>query len=214
MASLTDLTINDFQHIFLYLSYLDLINLCDSSKLLQNIIKEFLDDSLKSRLVLQCIASSDMAFNEKIITVEFTYILKFIRHFGNQLRILYFWITDEHKCHNIGIYLNKYCTNLESLFFRSFHLDLSSFFPKAFQVQNLFFEFSTLILKTDQLFSIFPRLKRLSLYQVKFYDEFKVNAYFNSKHLIINSLNTNLDFSLIIYVDDWKKYCVERQKFF
>lgn len=148
--------------------------------------------------------------------VEFPYILKFIRHFGNQFEILYFHVLNERKCHVASRYLNDYCINLRTIFFRSFHCEFDSFFSKAFHVQNLFFEFTILKLKPEQLTAFFPCLKTLSLYQVKTGELFhSVNDYQDLKYFIIDKSYTfaNAHLCSIKFVNNWKEYCIERNKF-
>lgn len=218
MPSLTDLTINEFQFIFVYLDYTDSISLGDTNMDLRNIVKMYLSSKLKHKLVLQC-NSLDSIFGQGLIATKFLYILRFIRIFGDQITILVFWVTVEKKCQLITMYLSKYCHNLNTLLFRSMKFDLSPYLFEYTSIRNLLFEFSVLPLAFKQISFIFPNLENLSFFQTRF--DGIVNYTEKHEHLecfivddpAIYASFVHLYFPIkCIHLNEWATYLIERKK--
>lgn len=221
MALITDLTIDDFQYVFCYLSFIDLINFSDTNKYLKDIVKPYLESNFNSKVSLLCGTTTSIAYNNRHVITKFHLILKLIRIFGNYFKILAFWVIDEKKSHTVSTYINIYCSNLETLLYRSLQFDLSSTFTNHLNVKNLFFEFSILDTNFSQLSKFFPKLEKLFLYSLTVNNKIK----FNENHQFLNhitvnnlepystflSLNSNAQ---IFCLPDWKNYLTERQKFF
>lgn len=212
-------SIDDFQYVFKYLKYSDLINFSDVNKYLRTVTKIYLNSNFEKKIVLQCCESTNFGYCNKIVLANFQLILKFIRIFGDQFKILIFWVIDARKCHILGIYLNNYCQNLESLLFRSLKFDLGSIF--MINLKNIFFEFGELHSNFCQLSKFFPKLEKLFLFQLKV--DSMVN--FNKKHQYLDyvvvhdlekfsqflSMQTNIK---ILCLNKWQNYLIERQKYF
>lgn len=216
MTLITDLTFDDFQFVFKYLDFSDLINLSVTNRYLQNIIKLYLDDEFKRKIVLQCSSTTDLAYGKKIIIVNFRSILRFIRIFGNQIKILLFWVVDRRKCEILALYLNSYCSNLETLLFRSLKFDISPFLQCDFSIRNLLFEFSNLYPSFSQFSTLFPNLINLCLFHTKISDIDLINIKC-LKLVVIDNLNMPLlqSKSLIEYklLGKWSDYLIERKRF-
>lgn len=83
MALITDLTIDDFQYVFCYLSFIDLINFSDTNKYLKDIVKPYLESNFNSKVSLLCGTTTSIAYNNRHVITKFHLILKLIRIFGN-----------------------------------------------------------------------------------------------------------------------------------
>lgn len=204
MAPITELTIDDFQHIFVHLDYSDLINLSDCNFYLRNVVKSYLDLMFSERIVIQCSKSLDLLYFQKTFIKNFRFILRFVRIFGDQFKILIFWVVDPQKCRIMNTYLNRYCSYLNTLIFRS--LRVNFVFKVHNNLENLFFEFSELSFSYQGLVRFFPNLKRLYFYRLLFSSQ------------VGNSMDFPLydSYSSFIHVfcaNNWDDYLVERQKF-
>lgn len=201
MTSITDLTIDDFQHLFIYLNSTDLINLSDTNTYLRNVVKLYLNSKLQRKIVLQCGKSFTYTYCDRIILKNFQIVLKFIRIFGDQFKILFFWIVNSKKCQIANIYLNTYCQNLETLLFRSLELNSNFIFHNNLSIKNLFFEFCNLPLGLCQLIKNFPNLEKLFLYESETSDNQLISFELLYSPVIV---------SCPIY---WENFLIERQKF-
>lgn len=204
MASINELSIDDFQHIFIHLDYSDLVNLSDCDTYLQNVVKSYLGSMFNNQIVLQCSRSLDFIYFQKTLIRNFQFVLRFIRIFGDQIKILIFWVVDPQKCQIMNDYLNKYCSNLKTLIFRSLKVDFK--FGIHNKLENLFFEFCSLSFDSRHLVQFFPCLKRIYIFRLRFGPHMGDIIDFSS----FNNCNPSIE---VFRLDNWDYYLVERLKF-
>lgn len=96
-----------------------------------------------------------------------TMILKFLRHFGGEVKFLScnFYGASEEQVFTVFTYITKYCTNLKKLYFGFLRHGLSYSLRNSFeQVTELLFSNCQLDKELCKLDMYFPHVKEISFY--------------------------------------------------
>lgn len=142
MTSIIDLTDFDFETVLSNLLLKDLINLSDTNKYLRTIVRSNIPLNFSKTITLIGSKTVDIGYNISFHFTSLNIVLKFLRIFGDQIKILFFnYVNVLEKTKYVGSYVNIYCHNLNILVLRSLTLATHSFLIHQFNIKYLFFEY-------------------------------------------------------------------------
>lgn len=225
MTSISDLTDFDLEFVFSYLDAKDFINLADANMFLRKNVQSYLKKNFNEMIVLLGSPASDIGYisNIPFYFRGLNFVLKFLRIFGDQVKIMSFnYVNEKNKAWYVGSNVNKYCLNTDILIFRSLTSDLNSVFKNLSKVKFLFFEFCEINALSMRISKNFPNLEKLILFRTRINNSNNlVKFYGNLKLLIVDRFSLNFinvkrlrrvnPFLKIMFIHEMKEYLVHKQ---